>query len=373
MHRFAVDVFGPKNKPYGFKNVFNSSLTTPGCTRTQFSLTLITLSVYFGLKKRSSIPLYFITPFLYPFVRIPYLFVVMALHIYNFKKEINIKNTKLALFAPAIFSYVAISILIIIYHKYMIAGTGLEEFLIKTRLPIFSTTGLFCVLLLLLITRYVDKNFKPVLIIIAISPVIAVNTQILTGVVAQPNNYEQNYGTVCLALLITFVIISVKSNNWLKISAGFLAVGLIMIYTKMVFNVNSSPYLRQPIPANVLEGLKIDASKVVVDVTGMASSLNLVLAKQKITGTSISQSFAPVADDYFNNFLCLKMNISKNHNLNLEFKNILSGLDEGYRYLHSNFIYIHLNRKDKFTTFYDPDIVPHFCPDIKLSYYSMKN
>ena len=32
---FAVEVSGPKYNPWGRKNKFNSSLMTPGCTRTQ--------------------------------------------------------------------------------------------------------------------------------------------------------------------------------------------------------------------------------------------------------------------------------------------------------------------------------------------------
>ena len=32
IHRLDVEVFGPKKSPKGFKNKFNSSLTTPGST-----------------------------------------------------------------------------------------------------------------------------------------------------------------------------------------------------------------------------------------------------------------------------------------------------------------------------------------------------
>ena len=40
MALLAVDVSGPKNKPYGFKNKLSSSLITPGSTRTQPSFAL---------------------------------------------------------------------------------------------------------------------------------------------------------------------------------------------------------------------------------------------------------------------------------------------------------------------------------------------
>ena len=45
MALLAVEVFGPKYNPYGFKKIFNSSRTTPGCNLTHPS-SLFTSSIF---------------------------------------------------------------------------------------------------------------------------------------------------------------------------------------------------------------------------------------------------------------------------------------------------------------------------------------
>ena len=57
MALFAVDVSGPKNKPCGFKNIFNSSLITPGCTRTHFSATFSSRILVKFLDTSTTMPL----------------------------------------------------------------------------------------------------------------------------------------------------------------------------------------------------------------------------------------------------------------------------------------------------------------------------
>jgi len=234
-------------------------------------------------------------------------------------------------------------------------------------------TGIVCLLLFLVIRKNISERFKLFLSLVAISPFIAANTQIITGVIAQPNNFEQNYGTVCIALLAAFGVISLKSNRWMKKLAGGLGVCLVLVYSKVIFSVNSSIYQRQPLPTAMVEQLNIDASKVVVDNVGLAAALNLVLPMQKITGLAMTQSFPLIADDYFNNYLCLKRAISKNINLYSQYKNIVEGLGEGYRYLQSDFIFIHIKRRKNFNTFFDPDAIPNNCPQKEFYFYSVNN
>jgi len=339
----------------------------------QFSLAIISLAIYIGLKKSSLIPLYLVIPLLYPFVRIPFFFVIMTLHMLNSNKSFLDKFCKSKLVASSLISYIAISILILIYYKFAISGTRTEVLIIESRAPMLSFTGIVSVLLYLLSKIYVQARFKPFLCALTLSPFVAVNTQVISGVLVQPINYEQNYGTVCVAILIAFIFLSIKSYNWSTRLAGITALCLFLVYAKMVYNLNSLSEQKQPQPAKVIEILRSDASRIIVNNSALASALNLITAKQKITGTSISQSFAIMADNYFSKYLCMKMNILKNQRFLKDNINILDQLDEGYKYLHSNFIYIHINRKNKFTTFYDPDAIPKFCPEMKLYYYSMNN
>lgn len=334
----------------------------------QFTLTLVALAVLVSVKKNTFIPLYMVMPFLYPFVQIPFMFMVLAMHMFALNKEKNIFKTKLALFASGLLAYGSISLLIIIYQEVFLSGMRVEEFLVSTRVPLLSFTGAVCLLLFLIVRNIVDERFRLFLAVLALSPIAAVNTQIITGVIAQPNSFEQYYGTVCISLLVAFGVISIKSKQWLKGLAGGLGLFLIIAYTRTIFSVNSSTHFNRPLPRILVEKLKIDSSKVIADSEGMASALNLVLPMQGITGLSMAQSFAIVAEDYFNNYLCLKVRISGNEKLYPFYKNTVDRLGEGYRYLHSNFIFTHINRKKNFKTFYDPETIPQNCPEMELYY-----
>ena len=339
----------------------------------QFSLTIMALAVYISLKKNTLLPLYLIMPFLYPFVRIPFMFIVLTLHIIKYCDKIKLFKSRFALIGPGVFAYVAISAMIIIHHKVLMDGMRIEIFMVATRFPILSMTGIICLLLFLVVRNVVDEKFKNFLALVAFSPIVAVNTQIISGIIAQPNNFEQNFGTVCIAFLLAFGMISIKSRLWSKNIMAGLAIALVLAYSKTIYSVNSFPHLRQPLPATLLKQLRVDPSKVAVHNAGMATALNLVWPMQGITGLAITQTFGTLPDDYFTNYLCLKKEISRNEELYPDYSNILEGLGDGYRHLHANFIFIHINRRKSFKIFYDPETIPEYCPEMTLYYYPVNN
>ena len=84
----------------------------------QFSLFLIALVVFIAVKKKSFIPLYLVMPFLYPFIRIPFMFVVMTLHMIGYVKGKNLFKWKVELLGPIFIVYAGVSLMIIIYKHF---------------------------------------------------------------------------------------------------------------------------------------------------------------------------------------------------------------------------------------------------------------
>ena len=208
----------------------------------QFSFTLLALAAYIAIKKNTFVPMYLIMPFLYPFVRVPLMFIVLTMHLIGYANKPKFFKTKLGMAGSGVLVYVALSIIIIIYQKVFLSGSVVENYLLQSRLPIFSMTGLVCLLSLPVVYKVTHERFHLFLTLVAVAPLIAVNTQVISGIIAQPKNYEQYFGTSCIALMAAFCMISIKSNLWLKILSGALAIALILIYVKFIYSYNSSPY-----------------------------------------------------------------------------------------------------------------------------------
>lgn len=334
----------------------------------QISWVLIIVASYISIRKKTFISYYLIIPFLYVFVRIPYMFIVLTMHLVYLNNEKRFLKIRFANVAIGLFSFSVTSIVIKIYYVLFVQGSITAEFLPETRLPIFPFTGFVCLFLFLLFRNKIEKRFRLFLILVSVSPFVAANTQVVTGFIAQPNNFEQFFGTACISLVAIFILAGFKFPQWFKLGIALLGVFLMIIYSSVIFSVNSNPFILKPLPATLVQALDKESNKVIVDQGGLGSLLNMVLPRQGITGLSIDQTFPMLAEDYYQQYLCVKNKISQNFKLYPKYKKIIERIDAGYRNLNSNFIFTHINRQNIFKTFYDPNAIPSACPDGELFY-----
>lgn len=335
----------------------------------QFSFLLICGAVLTFLRTRKFLFLYLAVPFLYIFIKVPYLFIVLSVHLWSLNKKYGWLNSRYAHAILAFLSYVVLSVAVGLYYQFKIKGTLDAEFLTETRLPMVSGTFVVCLGIWWLLRKSFADEKRRILGLISFSPLMAVNTQVISGFIAMPKNYEQYFGVLCFALLAAYWIASLNAGRWLKTMQLVAAVLLIGVYTKTVFMVNSHPVLNNEIPAKLLNALQEDSPNVIFEDAALGSTMSMVFPRQPFTGLAFSQSYDLGAFKYFQHYLCVKEKIRKKFSLSKKYEPVFKILDHGYRHLHTDFIFVHINRPKKIRTFFDPQKPGFHCDSKPLFFY----
>lgn len=335
----------------------------------QFSYLLMALAIYHSIKRRTFIPLYFVVPFLYGFLRVPYLFIVLSCHLSEVNKKYNFFRTKYANWLIGLISYALVSIMIGLYYEFSLKEILKADFFPTSRLPVFSGTFGICLLIWKFLPRYCKQERVGFYAFIVAAPLVAVNSQIISGFISQPINFEQSFGVVCVSFLTTVLVLSFEEQKWILPTSSVFGIILAVIFSIEIFHVNSSQVLREKPPQKLVKALREDPYSVVFESSALGSTMSMVLPKQSYTALAISQSYGFAASKYFDKYLCLKEKI-KQDSINFEkYKPALVALDKGYKHLHSDFVFMHLNRRDNFHVFFDVHRKPENCDSKKLYFY----
>jgi hypothetical protein len=333
----------------------------------QVSLIIMLMGICFSLKLKSFFPAYLCMPILYPFIVVPYAFIVIALHIkmkYTMKSPSN-------LVLPLFLSFSFLAIALTIYFNFYIEQLS-KEFLVNSHYPLLSFSSILSLTLYLAIYRHIREDLRYVVLVIILSPMIAANLQIITGWIVQPNAYEQYVGVYCVALVFVFAMISVKHAFFLKtlsLSLCFI-LAILSCYTNFYDNYRLSNKLK--LTPDLLFNLKNDSQHVAINDTLMASVLDMVFPRQPSTFFGYERTFALFAKSNIDGYLCAKKEINGNGALNNAFRETFKRLDSAYKYGNKDFILVTLNRKNHFTIAYDPEAVPSNCSPSNLHYYLIK-
>jgi len=335
----------------------------------QLSYLLMVLAIYCSIKRKTFIPLYLAAPFLYGFLRVPYLFVVFSCHLSAVNNKYDFIRTKYSNWLIGIFSYVLVSLMVGVYYEFALKDTMKAEFFPTTRLPLLS--GAF--VLGLLIWKFLPRNPRwekyNIIGFIIVAPLVAVNTQIISGFISQPINFEQSFGVISISFLATILALSYDQRKWVLPVLGVTGIFLSVVFSAQIFRINSNPILLKKPPQELLEKLRADPFSVVFEDTRLGSTMSMILPRQSFTALAISQSYSFAAPKYFEKYLCVKEKIKQEPEISKKYKSALKSLDKGYKHLHSGFIFIHLNRRKNFTVFYDVYKKPEQCNSKKLYYY----
>jgi hypothetical protein len=183
---------------------------------------------------------------------------------------------------------------------------------------------------------------RKIALILAISPTAAANTQLISGVFIQPCNYEQYWGTLVVAALISLIV----KNLRLHATVLCLCVAIFTLQSYQVFRDNLAvmdtvPYLRKTI-----EVLKSDSARVVVPDLHAAAYLDLVWHQQPLSAFSITRTYSQLSDKFVQQYVCDKIFVLRHFSSPERFQGIIQALDESYKTRHMNYVRATLNRSD---------------------------
>ena len=337
----------------------------------QFSYLLLFVAIYHSIKRRTFLPLYFMVPFLYEFLRVPCLFILISCHLSEINKKHTFVNMKYANWLIGFISYLLVSILVGLYYEFALKDTLMAEFLPATRLPLFSGTFAVSLLIWKFLPASLKEKNPAYYAFIVMAPLVAVNSQVISGFIAQPINFEQGFGVVCVSFLAAILVLSikVKEQKWVLPALGALGILLSVVYSVQIFRTNSNPILLEKPPQKLINALREDSFNVIFGDTTLGATMSMVLPMQPYTALAISQSYGFGASKYFDRYLCVKEKIKQDHEIFEQYKPSFMLLDKGYKHLHSDFIFIHHNRRDNFHVFFEVDRKPRNCGSKRLFFY----
>jgi len=360
---FSSETFSWVTLPEAF---FPAFYRTP---EPQFSWMLVSVVSYTSLRKKTFLPLYLAIPFLLEFVRIPLLFIVLSLHLSMLNEKRKLLDFRYAQMLIGIIVFAFISLLILIYYKIWIEGSILDVYLTKSHLPLISGSSVITFLILFIGKRFLRDDDRRLVCLAAAATMVALNTQIISGIMAPPANFEQYFGVIILVFVATYMVLSVKIITGFKYCLAIAGFALMILYTKTIFQIHSDPIFTNELPEELVVNLRNNSSRVILDNVHLASTLGMVLPRQHLTGISYNQSFAFAAGKYFNNYLCVKEKIRSNEELSSRYAAAFKTLDHAYKYQNSDFVNLHVNRKTNFKVFFDPDKKPENCEATPLFFY----
>jgi len=328
----------------------------------QFSWLLLVAAIYLALKKKSFLPMYAVLPFLYVFISVPAGFIVLTLHLLQWNKKNNRIKTFYAAPVIGILVFIGISLSIAVFRFLLGPESILANSLVSSRLPLFSLTALVAIVICSLGFKKIQTKFQPIALIVGFSPLVAANTQIISGYITQPNNFEQGFGTVVFSFLIALISISAKAPSYFIKGVRFLGLALLIVNSIKVFSVNSHPQFREKFPPELLKTLKSHPHRVVFDNLSLASAASLIYPQQKMSALSYAQMLSINKDSNLRNYLCLKRFLQNNEDLRARFSKLIKTLDHEHKYLSRDFILTHINRKKEFKVYNNSDDIPANCP-----------
>lgn len=342
----------------------------------QLSLCVLAMATSVGIRRRSYVMPFAVSPFVYPFVGIPYTFIVLALFIYDRANAVVQQPAARSLLA-IVASYTATAAVLRIAHSLLIAGTPAADFLPATRLPLLSGTGTAALIVYAIARSRLHPPHRVPALFLSVAPLAVVNTQLLAGFLEQPNNFEQNFGVVALAIVGVLALRTIERGRVVVVlGSGAVSCALLAVYASHVFVVNASVWQRERLSDALLDALRHQPESLVIGDPDLADLFSLVspgvhfsaLARSQILpqaggsgGTSTAQRF--------DNYLCVKRLLSGRQSPPVVNPDAFVQMDRQFRFLNQDFPLIHLNRRHQFRQYFDPSQEPERCTTRQLQIF----
>ncbi len=278
-------------------------------------LSIITLMIlsYLSIKTQKGYLLLLITPFLYPFISIPVAFILVATLISKLRPSF----TNLA----ALSSAILISLSLFFYRQFLIPY-DVTGYIIPTHLPLVGLCAVTAAILFLL-----SKNRSPLLLLLFISTWLVLNFQILSGFTIQPNNFEQYWSIVAVALIVTLGFQTQKA---------FPIISILLIFYWGFLNFRQNQNLTQKVELTdaILEEIKLNSAAVAVNDIYVSTRLDMLYPKQKPLLFSYTRFYKKLPDKMLQDFICAKDSLKSDP----EFVNIVDQASDFYLNGDQNYI-----------------------------------
>jgi hypothetical protein len=339
----------------------------------QLSLAVVALASYAAIRWHSFLPGLAVVPVLYPFVGIPYMFIVVGMMI---EQRLGpwMRHAAWRTATALLVSYLTIAGTIGVFYLLFVRRTSLADFLPPTHLPLMSGTGAVAMVVYLLARSRLETKYRLPALFVAVAPIAAANTQLMTGFLQAPHSLEQNFGVVAVAIVCVLAIAALGPGPWLMLGAAAASCCLLAMYSSQIFFVNASILQRTSVSKELLDALRVEPESVVIADPDLADMFSLVAPRIHFSALARSQTVRSssgvesTTSDRFQNYLCVKQLLSGNAPEWLG-SAAFGILDQGYRYLNQDFPLIHLNRTHRFKPIFDPSEDPPRCGSRRLQVF----
>jgi len=331
----------------------------------QLSYLLLALAAYLAVRFENSLILYPVLPLLYPFVGVPVAFVLIALDLKRYCGHV----LRIECLIPLV-SFLIVSVGLAGYY-YLFVDEYIKGYMVATRLPLISSTSIACLFLNIVLSVLHKKKTSFLKWTLALTPLFAVNQQIVSGWLIQSNNFEQYSGTICAALILALSVPDLLDGG----KRACLVIGFVLLVAvgAQDYQNNTAVLSGINLNAEVIDQLRKEPAHVAVNDLKASSWLNLVLPKQAALLFTFTKTFKTFANETFENYLCAKSHIQSKPELGAKFKDVFMAMDQAYRYGHKDFALYSNSRKNLGAPERDVNGIPTNCPDSNLpSLYLLK-
>lgn len=329
----------------------------------QFSLLLVTIATSVALRRRAFWPLYAVLPLLYTFVTVPVLFVALTLHL-----RATLNRKRWPTWVAPLVAFTVIGVLLGVYHALFVSAT-MKEFLVATRLPIVSFTGLLGCTIAALGHWHCPAERRPLLWAVAAAPLAAVNEQLFSGWLAAPHCHEQYMGVACCSLAAVLAL----NGRWLTILVMIVATVQFAVHARREFMTQRWVAERLDWNEELLMALREDSSHTAINDVNLAMNANMLFARQPSTAFGFERSFAAVATDaQVRDYLAAREQVLRDPQLAPQFRDLFNALDTAYAFQGRNIAPLHLYRRPLASPVFDVKTVPDDLPATTLRVFTLR-
>jgi hypothetical protein len=384
----AIPVLFGSTNPY-FAYLFNANYNSrafswitlpqayyPPLLRTpepQLSLCVIAIATWMGVRRRSYAAPFAVSPFVYAFVGIPYAFIVLALFIDRHAAAF-VRQPGVRALAAIAASYTAIAVALRVAHAVLISGTSTADFVVATHLPLLSGTGAAALIVYAIARPRLQPAHRAPVLLLCVAPFAAVNTQLLSGFLEQPNNFEQNFGVVALAIVAVLALQTVRYRRLVLLTSAAVSCVLLIQYSSFIFVVNASVWQRERLSDSLLDALRRQPTSVIIGDPDLADLFALAAADLHYSALARSQALhdregGTSTTQRFDNYQCVKRFLTAGESPPVVDPAVFVELDRVFRFLNQDFPLMHLNRPHRLRQYFDPSQQPDHCAARQLQIF----
>lgn len=257
------------------------------------------------------------SPLLYPFVRLPVLFVSLA----------YLPGLPFRYVSRAFISFAFISFGTILFVRYFVEQS-LLQFFIFSHLPVLPLTGVLALCGLLMLRKHLSAGMLQLSGVLVASMWAVENVQIISGWLVTPVNYEQYWGVLVLSGLTALGVLyrSSRPTVWLRV-----AMVCFFLHAVSLFRANAAVFHDLGNRQEIVHALRVHSPRVACDNLRLAAYLDLAYPMQPPTALSWTRTLNAKNNDSYAEYSCVKRAVEKLEPATMaRFNEVFSALEGGY-------------------------------------------